>query len=127
MSMNNAETYRKMLNYLTARGFDVGSHSNARVASMSYTSLEELDRVDLQHYEVILEATLENSNEYMDKMAMVAELDEIKQRLGHSESDEETEDDDDAPRSEHASFCKRNHPLDGINGVSCAQANDPEE
>lgn len=67
---NRSEQYSKMLAYLDDLGADVGSHATVRIAS----SMEDMDAQDLLHYQRVLEATIDNRHELMDREAMKDDL-----------------------------------------------------
>lgn len=76
--MNKAETYRKMLAYLSDQGADLGPHATARLASVPEAEIEDMDSRDLMHYQRVLEATIDHRNDLvMDKEAMRDELAEV--------------------------------------------------
>lgn len=70
---NRTEQYLKMLAFLDDMGADVGIHATARIAS----SIEDMDAQDLLHYQRVLEATIDNRHELMDREAMKDDLTEV--------------------------------------------------
>lgn len=71
---NKAESYRKMLAFLEDLGADLGSHLGTHLAKVASTSMGEMDQNDLLHYQRVLEATIDNRSDLMDKTALKEEL-----------------------------------------------------
>ena len=78
---NKAETYRKMLAYLEDAGAnldDLAPHKEAKIASATDASFEDMNRQDLRHYQSLLEATIDNRNAaLMDSDILKDELTEV--------------------------------------------------
>lgn len=74
---NKSLNYQKMLAYLGELGADLGEHAMIRLARASDATFGAMDRTDLLHYQRVLEATIDNRNDLMDREALKAELTDV--------------------------------------------------